>query len=81
MSGKDLLDASRSSALAMIDEGIALEKQGCTAEAMVRYDAAVQADPQSARAHLGKGNLLLAGAQFDEARSEYQRACLRSASL
>ena len=41
---------------------------------MARYDAAVQADPQCARAHLNRGNILLAGAQFDEARSAYQLA-------
>jgi len=58
----------------MIDEGNALEEQGRIAEAMARYDAAVQADPQCARAHLNRGNILLASAQFDEARSAYQLA-------
>ena len=43
---------SRASAIALIDEGNALEEQGRTAEAMARYDAAVQADPGCARAHL-----------------------------
>ena len=52
--------ASNNSALAMIDEGNALEEQGRIAEAMARYDAAVQADPQCARAHLNRGNILLA---------------------
>jgi tetratricopeptide (TPR) repeat protein/SAM-dependent methyltransferase len=66
--------ASRNFAAAMIEEGNALEKQGRIAEAMLRYDAAVQVDPQSARAHLSRGNILLAAAQFGEARSEYQRA-------
>ena len=65
---------SRNSAVAMIEEGNALEKQGRIAEAMARYDAAVQMDPQSARAHLSRGNLLLVGAQIGEARMEYQRA-------
>jgi tetratricopeptide (TPR) repeat protein/2-polyprenyl-3-methyl-5-hydroxy-6-metoxy-1,4-benzoquinol methylase len=65
--------ASCSSALALIDEGNALEEQGRMAEAMVRYDAAVQADPQCARAHLNRGNIL-AGAQIDEARRAYQLA-------
>lgn len=66
--------ASRNFAVAMIDEGNALKKQGRIAEAMARYDAAVQADPQCAPAHLNRGNILLAGAQFDEARSAYQLA-------
>lgn len=66
--------ASRYPAVAMIDEGNALEEQGRITEAMARYDAAVQADPQCARAHLNRGNILLAGAQFDEARSAYELA-------
>jgi protein O-GlcNAc transferase len=64
----------RNNALAMIDEGNALEEQGRTAEAMVRYDAAVQADPRCARAHLNRGNILLASARIDEARNAYQLA-------
>jgi tetratricopeptide (TPR) repeat protein/2-polyprenyl-3-methyl-5-hydroxy-6-metoxy-1,4-benzoquinol methylase len=66
--------ASVSPAIAMIDEGNALEDQGRIPEAMARYDAAVQADPQCARAHLNRGNILLAGARLDEARSAYQLA-------
>jgi tetratricopeptide (TPR) repeat protein/2-polyprenyl-3-methyl-5-hydroxy-6-metoxy-1,4-benzoquinol methylase len=66
--------ASRNLAIALIDEGNALEEQGRVAEAMARYDAAVQADAQCARAHMNRGNVLLAGAQFDEARSAYQLA-------
>jgi tetratricopeptide (TPR) repeat protein/2-polyprenyl-3-methyl-5-hydroxy-6-metoxy-1,4-benzoquinol methylase len=65
---------SRDSVVALIDEGNALEEQGRTAEAMGRYDAAVQVDPQCARAHLNRGNVLLAGGQIDEARSAYQLA-------
>jgi tetratricopeptide (TPR) repeat protein/2-polyprenyl-3-methyl-5-hydroxy-6-metoxy-1,4-benzoquinol methylase len=66
--------ASRNAAVAMINEGNALEEQGQIAEAMARYDAAVQADPRWARAHLNRGNILLAGARFDEARSAYELA-------
>jgi tetratricopeptide (TPR) repeat protein/SAM-dependent methyltransferase len=62
------------SALAMIDEGNALEEQGRIAEAMARYDAAVEADSQCARAHLNRGNILLMRDRSDEARSAYQRA-------
>jgi tetratricopeptide (TPR) repeat protein/2-polyprenyl-3-methyl-5-hydroxy-6-metoxy-1,4-benzoquinol methylase len=65
--------ASCSPAVALIDEGNALEEQGRIAEAMARYDAAVQADPQCARAHLNRGNIL-ASVQFDEARRAYQLA-------
>jgi tetratricopeptide (TPR) repeat protein len=65
--------ASRSSAVALIEEGNVFEEQGRTAEAMARYDAAVQVDPQCARAHLNRGNIL-AGVQFDEARRAYQLA-------
>jgi tetratricopeptide (TPR) repeat protein/protein-L-isoaspartate O-methyltransferase len=62
------------SAVAMIDEGNALEEQGRISEAMARYDAAARADPQFARAHLNRGNIFLARAQFDEARSAYELA-------
>ena len=58
----------------MVDEGNALEEQGRTAEAMARYDAAVEAEPQCARAHLNRGNVLLARGQIDECRSAYQFA-------
>jgi tetratricopeptide (TPR) repeat protein/2-polyprenyl-3-methyl-5-hydroxy-6-metoxy-1,4-benzoquinol methylase len=66
--------ASVSAAIAMIDEGNTLEEQGRMAEAMARYEAAIQADPQCARAYLNRGNILLAVGQFDEARSAYQLA-------
>src|SRR5215469_755398 len=65
---------SRSSAIALIDEGNALEEQGRNAEAMERYDAAVEADPRCARAHLNRGNILLTDARIDEARSAYELA-------
>jgi tetratricopeptide (TPR) repeat protein/2-polyprenyl-3-methyl-5-hydroxy-6-metoxy-1,4-benzoquinol methylase len=65
--------ASSNTAVALIHEGNSLEEQGRIAEAMARYDAAVQADPQCARAHLNRGNIL-ARAKFDEARDAYQLA-------
>jgi tetratricopeptide (TPR) repeat protein/2-polyprenyl-3-methyl-5-hydroxy-6-metoxy-1,4-benzoquinol methylase len=61
-------------AIAMIDEGNALEEQGRILEAMERYEAAIKTDPQCARAHLNRGNILLAGARFDDARSAYKLA-------
>ncbi|MGO9802003.1 MAG: tetratricopeptide repeat protein [Steroidobacteraceae bacterium] len=66
--------ARRSLAATLIDEGSALKKQGRIDEAMARYDAAVQVDPQCASAHLNRGNILLASAQFDAARSAYEQA-------
>ena len=41
---------------------------------MARYDAAVQADPRCARAHLNRGNILFARACIGEAREAYQLA-------
>jgi tetratricopeptide (TPR) repeat protein/2-polyprenyl-3-methyl-5-hydroxy-6-metoxy-1,4-benzoquinol methylase len=64
----------RSAAVAIIDQGNALEEQGLLDEAMARYDAAVEADPQCARAHLNRGNILLVGARLDEARGAYELA-------
>ena len=61
-------------AVALIDEGNGLEEKGRIIEAMARYDAAVEADPQCARAHLNRGNILTAASRFEEARSAYQRA-------
>jgi tetratricopeptide (TPR) repeat protein/2-polyprenyl-3-methyl-5-hydroxy-6-metoxy-1,4-benzoquinol methylase len=66
--------ASRDLAIALINEGNALQELGRLADAMERYDAAVQADPRCARAHLNRGNVLLARAQFDDARGAYQLA-------
>lgn len=65
---------TRESAIALIDEGNALEEQGRAAEAMARYEAAIQTDPSCARAHLNRGNVLLAAARIDEARSAYEQA-------
>ena len=73
--GDDSLTISPgNSAIALIDEGNALEEQGRTEEAMARYDAALEADPQCARAHLNRGNVLLARAELEEARIAYRKA-------
>jgi len=71
-SGKPV--ASVNSAIALIDEGNALEEQGRIPEAMERYEAALKTDPQCARAHLNRGNVLLAGARIDDARTAYKLA-------
>jgi predicted TPR repeat methyltransferase len=65
---------SGNSAVALIDEGNALQEQGRLAEAMKCYEAAVQADPRCARAHLNRGNILFADARIDQARNAYQVA-------
>jgi tetratricopeptide (TPR) repeat protein/SAM-dependent methyltransferase len=65
---------SKDSVGALIDEGNALEEQGRVTEAMARYDAAVQADPRCARAHLNRGNILLGSARIVEARAAYESA-------
>jgi tetratricopeptide (TPR) repeat protein/SAM-dependent methyltransferase len=67
------LSEPRNRALALIDEGNGLEEKGRIPEAMALYDAAVEADPHCARAHLNRGNVL-ASAQFQEARGAYQLA-------
>jgi tetratricopeptide (TPR) repeat protein/SAM-dependent methyltransferase len=64
----------RSFAIRLVEEASALSKQGRTAEAMARCEAAVQADPYCAPAHLTRGNLLLARGMLDEARRAYQLA-------
>jgi tetratricopeptide (TPR) repeat protein len=52
--------APLNSAIALIDEGNALEEQGRILEAMARYEAAARIDPRCARAHLNRGNILFA---------------------
>jgi tetratricopeptide (TPR) repeat protein/SAM-dependent methyltransferase len=64
----------RSFAGALIREGNALSNQGRLAEALARYDAAVQVDPQCAPAHVNRGNILLARAEIEEARRAYELA-------
>lgn len=73
-SGDAMSVTSRIPAIALIDEGNVFEEQGRLSEAMTRYEAAVQVDPQCARAHLNRGNILLADDELDEARSAYQLA-------
>ena len=68
------MNPQRNRAVAMIDEGNALEEQGRIPEAMARYEAAIQSDPRCARAHLNRGNVFVAGGKPDEARSAYELA-------
>jgi tetratricopeptide (TPR) repeat protein/2-polyprenyl-3-methyl-5-hydroxy-6-metoxy-1,4-benzoquinol methylase len=64
---------SRNRALVLIDEGNGLEGRGLIPEAIALYDAALQADPRCAKAHLNRGNIL-ANTHFQEARGAYQLA-------
>jgi tetratricopeptide (TPR) repeat protein/SAM-dependent methyltransferase len=66
--------AAPSHAVTLIHEGNALKRRGRLAEALARYDAAVQADPRYAPAHLNRGNILLSSGKLDEARRAYQLA-------
>ena len=54
-----LAGGSEEEALRLIDEGHAIEQEGRIAEALQRYDAAVELAPNLARAHLNRGNVLL----------------------
>ena len=65
---------SADSVISLIEAGNALEEQGRPSEAMKCYEAAVQADARCARAHMNRGNILLATACIDEARHAYQLA-------
>jgi tetratricopeptide (TPR) repeat protein/2-polyprenyl-3-methyl-5-hydroxy-6-metoxy-1,4-benzoquinol methylase len=66
------MKAAGNAAIALVDEGNALEEQGRIDEAMARYEAALQLDPRCARAHLNRGNVLLATGSVDEARRAYE---------
>jgi predicted TPR repeat methyltransferase len=66
--------SGNAAAVSLIEKGNALEEQGRADEAMECYEAAVQADPRCARAHLNRGNILFARACIGEARDAYQLA-------
>ena len=64
----------RRAAMSNVEEGNALMRQGRSAEAMSRFDAAVAADPGFAPAHLNRGNVFLAAGRLAESRSAYEAA-------
>jgi protein O-GlcNAc transferase len=65
----------REEAQRLIDKGNAIEEQGGQLdEAMRCYDAAVGLAPDFARAHMNRGNILLARGASKEALSAYGRA-------
>jgi tetratricopeptide (TPR) repeat protein len=51
--------AAEQDALRLIDEGNVIEEEARFAEALQRYDAAIQRAPHLARAYLNRGNALL----------------------
>ncbi|MET0682316.1 MAG: tetratricopeptide repeat protein, partial [Casimicrobiaceae bacterium] len=58
----------------LIDEGNAIEDEGRIADALQRYDAAVRLAPGLVRAHLNRGNMLLAMGDPESALRAYSRA-------
>jgi len=72
--GNDNASSPEQEALRLIGEGNALEEEGRFAEALQRYDAAVQLAPRLARAHLNRGNALLGMGDPDGALAAYAAA-------
>lgn len=66
--------ATEADATRLIAEGNALEDRGSLADAMQRYDAAVRLAPGLTRAHLNRGNALLAMNEPEAAAGAYARA-------
>jgi len=55
-------------------EGLALDRAGKQAEAILAFEEAVRLDANSAEAHLGLGKTLLAGGKVKEANAELSKA-------
>ena len=58
----------------MLEEGMALEKQGQLEEALQRYEAAIRLMPELARAHFNRGNILLDRGDAASALGAYAKA-------
>ncbi len=67
-------ERSTQDALRLIDDGNALEDEGRLDEAMQRYEAAIRIAPALARAHLNRGNVLLAKNDGEGALAAYATA-------
>jgi predicted O-linked N-acetylglucosamine transferase (SPINDLY family) len=75
LSSEAKIATPREEAQRLIDKGNAIEEQGGQLdEAMRCYDAAVGLAPDFARAHMNRGNILLARGASEEALSAYGRA-------
>ena len=71
--GSNIEDAA-TSALRLIEEGNAIEEAGRLDDAMSCYEAAIRVAPDLARAHLNRGNILLAKDDPEGARGAYATA-------
>ena len=69
--------ASEQSVLRLVDEGNVLEDESRFQDALERYEAAIRLAPDLARAHLNRGNALLALGDPDGASDAYATALLR----
>ena len=70
--------ASEQDALRLILEGNAIEEEGRIEEAMQRYEAAIRLAPTLARAHLNRGNMLLAMDDAEGALGAYATALVHN---
>ena len=66
--------AAEQEALRLIDEGNAIEDEGRLEAALERYDAAVRMAPHLPRAHVNRGNVLLALDRTNETLKAYGEA-------
>jgi predicted O-linked N-acetylglucosamine transferase (SPINDLY family) len=66
-------------AIALIEQGNALEEQGKSDLALQKYRQASSTDPQSARAHLNIGNIHTSAGRFHDALCEYRTAISKQA--
>ena len=79
-SGEQAVDAAageqvrEQTAIALIEEGNALEDAGRAEDAKSRYEAAVRAAPRFARAHLNLGNAWMAMGRMDAAVDAFRQA-------
>jgi protein O-GlcNAc transferase len=58
----------------LLEEGMALEQQAQTDEALQRYDGAILLMPELARAHFNRGNILLERGEAESALAAYTKA-------
>ena len=71
---KQKTEDTATGALRLIEEGNAKEESGQLDEALRCYDAVIRLAPDLARAHMNRGNILLARGESEDALTAYQRA-------